>query len=158
MSVIEFCLGSGSSRAPMYPVRFLVLPTPLVRTTSERLWPTGRTVVATYKTISKLRPSSSILRFVAVSIILLFSLWRCSLPLDFAGSPSVFAQTCSGTCYNDYVVGNGSNYANAYFDVDYVRVFSKSGTNTASGASGLDLTWSLRALGALSAVVSWLVL
>ncbi|KAF8918887.1 glycoside hydrolase family 16 protein [Mucidula mucida] len=86
---------------------------------------------------------------------LIFDITLCG---DFAGSPSVFAQTCSGSCYNDYVVGNGSNYANAYFDVDYVRVFSKSGTNTASGASGLDLTWSLRALGALSAVVSWLVL
>lgn len=33
-------------------------------------------------------------------------------------------------CYNDYVVGNGSNYNNAYFEVASVRVFSKQGTNT----------------------------
>ncbi|KAF5362963.1 hypothetical protein D9758_007048 [Tetrapyrgos nigripes] len=54
---------------------------------------------------------------------LIFDITLCG---DFAGAPSVFAETCPGTCYPDYVVGNGSNYANAYFEVDYVRV----GSNT----------------------------
>ncbi|THU89496.1 glycoside hydrolase family 16 protein [Dendrothele bispora CBS 962.96] len=58
---------------------------------------------------------------------LIFDITLCG---DFAGAASVFAETCSGTCYTDYVVGDGSNYANAYFDVASVRVFSTSGTNT----------------------------
>ncbi|THU93574.1 hypothetical protein K435DRAFT_799562 [Dendrothele bispora CBS 962.96] len=52
---------------------------------------------------------------------LIFDIMLCG---DFAGAASVFAETCSGTCYTDYVVGDGSNYANAYFDVASVRVFS----------------------------------
>ncbi|KAF8799406.1 hypothetical protein BYT27DRAFT_7045901, partial [Phlegmacium glaucopus] len=58
---------------------------------------------------------------------LIFDITLCG---DFAGASNIFAQTCSGVCYNDYVVGNGSNYATAYFDVASVRVFSKAGTNT----------------------------
>ena len=33
-------------------------------------------------------------------------------------------------CYNDYVMGNGSNYATAYFEIGSVRVFGLPGTNT----------------------------
>ncbi|KAF8192188.1 glycoside hydrolase family 16 protein [Pholiota molesta] len=58
---------------------------------------------------------------------LIFDITLCG---DFAGAPNIFAQTCTGVCYNDYVVGNGSNYNNAYFEVASVRVFSKQGTNT----------------------------
>ncbi|KAG6919627.1 hypothetical protein DXG01_003491 [Tephrocybe rancida] len=57
---------------------------------------------------------------------LIFDITLCG---DFAGSPSIFAQTCSGTCYPDYVVGNGTNYATAYFEVASVRVYSSDGTN-----------------------------
>lgn len=65
---------------------------------------------------------------------LIFDITLCG---DFAGATSVFSQTCSGVCYNDYVVGNGSLYNNAYFEVASVRVFSKHGTNTiVAGNSG----------------------
>ena len=43
-----------------------------------------------------------------------------------AGNPTTFAQTCSGVCYDDYVLGSGSNYDNAYFEVQSVRVFGTS--------------------------------
>ena len=43
-----------------------------------------------------------------------------------AGDPGVFAETCSGICYNDYVIGLPSNYDNAYFEVRSVRVFGTS--------------------------------
>jgi hypothetical protein len=57
---------------------------------------------------------------------------------DFAGSPQFFNATCTGDCYLDYVINNGtSQYANAYFDVGYVRVFSaNSSGNTESSGSG----------------------
>lgn len=55
---------------------------------------------------------------------------------DFAKPPEIFSQTCSGVCYNDWVVGNGSNYATAYFEIASMRVFSKSGTNTVVGPQG----------------------
>ena len=70
---------------------------------------------------------------------------------DFAGAANIFAETCPGTCYNDYVVGNGSNYATAYFEIASVNVFSKTGTNTvvtnnSVSASGFSF----------SALASWL--
>jgi len=44
---------------------------------------------------------------------------------DWAGVPSIFANTgCSGQCYADYVVGEGSKYDNAYFEVEYLRVYT----------------------------------
>jgi hypothetical protein len=51
-----------------------------------------------------------------------------------AGNPQVFNETCSGTCYNDFVIGPPSNYDNAYFEVRSVQVF---GTSSAvvNGAS-----------------------
>ncbi|KAG1751097.1 glycoside hydrolase family 16 protein [Suillus lakei] len=38
--------------------------------------------------------------------------------------------TCSGICYDNWVMGNGTDYNDAYFEVGYVRVFSTEGTNT----------------------------
>ncbi|KAJ6602233.1 glycoside hydrolase family 16 protein [Mycena sp. CBHHK59/15] len=64
---------------------------------------------------------------------LIFDITLCG---DAAGATSVFAQTCSGVCYNDYVVGNGSVYNNAYFDVASVRVYSVAGSNTIVNGSG----------------------
>jgi len=43
-----------------------------------------------------------------------------------AGDPGVFAETCSGICYNDYVIGSPSHYDDAYFEVRSVRVFGTS--------------------------------
>ncbi|KAJ7676058.1 glycoside hydrolase family 16 protein [Mycena polygramma] len=74
-------------------------------------WPTGGCAIDTF-----FKPQN-----------LIFDITLCG---DAAGAPAVFAQTCSGTCYDDYVVGNGSVYADAYFDVASVRVYSVTGTNT----------------------------
>ncbi|KAK2465304.1 hypothetical protein APHAL10511_002658 [Amanita phalloides] len=68
---------------------------------------------------------------------LIFDITLCG---DFAGNPNLFAQMCSGNCYNDYVVGNGSNYATAYFEIGAVKVYSsntsaiQNGTTTTSAA------------------------
>lgn len=64
---------------------------------------------------------------------LIFDITLCG---DFAGDPSIFNDTCTGVCYNDYVLGNGSNYATAYFEVASVRVYGVNGTSTVSGTSG----------------------
>lgn len=57
-----------------------------------------------------------------------------------AGNPTIFNQTCSGVCYNDYVIGPPSGYDDAYFEIGYVRVFSAGNTTTvvspSSSASG----------------------
>jgi len=66
-----------------------------------------------------------------------------------AGNPDIFAQTCSGICYNDYVIGSPSNYNNAYFEVRSVRVFGTSPAVDARGAfelAGLVTTVLLMAL------------
>ncbi|KAF9265278.1 glycoside hydrolase family 16 protein, partial [Marasmius fiardii PR-910] len=55
---------------------------------------------------------------------LIFDITLCG---DFAGAPNVFSQTCTGTCYNDYVIGDPSTYNNAYFDVASVRVYGEVG-------------------------------
>ncbi|KAJ6451631.1 glycoside hydrolase family 16 protein [Mycena sanguinolenta] len=82
-------------------------------------WPTGGCAIDTY-----FKPQN-----------LIFDITLCG---DAANAPSVFAQTCPGICYDDYVVGNGSAYNNAYFDVASVRVYSVAGTNTLiQGSSGL---------------------
>ncbi|PPR05391.1 hypothetical protein CVT24_008005 [Panaeolus cyanescens] len=58
---------------------------------------------------------------------LIFDITLCG---DFAGAPSIFPQTCTGQCYQDYVVGSGANYATAFFEIASVRIFSATGTNT----------------------------
>lgn len=65
---------------------------------------------------------------------LIFDITLCG---DFAGDSRVFAQTCSGICYNDYVIGSPSNYDNAYFEVRSVRVFgTSSAVDIPPGANG----------------------
>ncbi|KAF8817140.1 glycoside hydrolase family 16 protein [Phlegmacium glaucopus] len=97
---------------------------------------------------------------------LVFDITLCG---GFAGVPSIFAQTCSGVCYNDYVVGNGSNYAMAYFEVASVRVFSKAGTDafvsTSSSRSRFSFgemafggSLSVTGLGALAVALWWMAL
>ena len=66
--------------------------------------------------------------------------------------PSSIAKTAP----QDYVVGNGSVYATAYFDIAAVRVFGQSGTNVVvDGDSGAvpSAKWGL---GSLVAAVGFL--
>ena len=53
----------------------------------------------------------------------------------FAGNQQVFAETCSGVCYDDFVIGSPSNYDNAYFEVKYVRVYGVPGEDTVINAA-----------------------
>ncbi|TFK73182.1 hypothetical protein BDN72DRAFT_835201, partial [Pluteus cervinus] len=55
---------------------------------------------------------------------------------DFAKPPNIFTQTCTGVCYDDWVVGNGSDYANAYFDVASIRIFNTNGSLPALPSGG----------------------
>lgn len=77
---------------------------------------------------------------------LIFDITLCG---NFAGNNEVFAQTCSGICYDNYVMGDGSNYATAYFEVQYVRVYGVPDQTTViqpSGAArvgGVSAWWAL---------------
>jgi hypothetical protein len=59
----------------------------------------------------------------AILIILLSG----SLDLSRAGWPSIYQSTCpagTGNCYLDNVVGSGSNFAEAYFAINYLRTYT----------------------------------
>lgn len=56
--------------------------------------------------------------------------------LDYAGNTNIFAETCTGVCYTDYVVGSGSNYDTAYFEVQYVRVYGSAEDTVISSSAG----------------------
>lgn len=63
---------------------------------------------------------------------LVFDITLCG---EFAGNSVIFQETCSGVCYDDWVLGPPSNYDNAYFEVQYVRVYGATGELTViSGA------------------------
>ncbi|KAI5123088.1 hypothetical protein M0805_001444 [Coniferiporia weirii] len=51
---------------------------------------------------------------------LVFDITLCG---DLAGLASVFAETCSGDCYVDWVTGSPSNYDDAYFEVRSVKIY-----------------------------------
>ncbi|KAI8990389.1 concanavalin A-like lectin/glucanase domain-containing protein [Trametes punicea] len=63
---------------------------------------------------------------------------------DFAGQPNIYQQTCGGPlgnstvsiCYIDNVINNGSNYADAFFEIQYVKVFSISAPLVSSESGG----------------------
>ena len=40
----------------------------------------------------------------------------------------MFAETCTGDCYVDWVLGSPSNFDNAYFEVQHVRVYGSNNT------------------------------
>lgn len=42
---------------------------------------------------------------------------------NFAGAADIFNPSCTGTCTD--LVANPANYNDAYFEVAYVRVFTK---------------------------------
>ncbi|OBZ71521.1 putative glycosidase C21B10.07 [Grifola frondosa] len=58
---------------------------------------------------------------------LVFDITLCG---DFAGNPTIFAETCTGVCYDDWVLGDPSRYSTAYFEVSYVRVYGIAGELT----------------------------
>ncbi|KDQ62064.1 glycoside hydrolase family 16 protein [Jaapia argillacea MUCL 33604] len=87
---------------------------------------------------------------------LIFDITLCG---DFAGNANIFAETCTGLCYDNWVIGSPSNYDNAYFEVQYVRVYGEQGDNTVvhSSASTRTLSSHLSILCVLTIVVSaWL--
>jgi len=82
---------------------------------------------------------------------LIFDITLCG---DFAGASNVFAETCTGRCYNDWVIGPPSNYDNAYFEIQHVRVFGATGVNSvevdAATTTRVSLgKWGLIGLGAV---------
>ncbi|KAF8971847.1 concanavalin A-like lectin/glucanase domain-containing protein [Flammula alnicola] len=47
----------------------------------------------------------------------------------WAGVPSIYSSTCqtpTNSCVNDNVIGNGSNYATAYWEISYIRTYLSS--------------------------------
>lgn len=55
--------------------------------------------------------------------------------IDYAGSDQTFYQTCTGVCYEDWVLGDPSHYDDAYFEVRYVRVYGEPGELSIIGSS-----------------------
>ena len=47
----------------------------------------------------------------------------------------MYYETCTGVCYNDFVLGDPSHYDTAYFEVSYVRVYGAPGELTVIEAS-----------------------
>lgn len=78
---------------------------------------------------------------------LIFDITLCG---TWAGAAATLEATCpalngTATCYSTYVMGNGSNYANAYFEVKSLKVYgvvagssssASSGTSTVESAAG----------------------
>lgn len=60
-----------------------------------------------------------------------------SAALDFAGNAAIFQQTCTGICYDDWVLGPPSNFDQAYFEVQYVRVYGTPGELTVITSGGV---------------------
>jgi len=63
---------------------------------------------------------------------LVFDITLCG---DLAGNTEIFAQTCTGDCYLDWVLGSPSNFDNAYFEVQSVKVFNNGVDTTIVGVS-----------------------
>lgn len=61
---------------------------------------------------------------------------------EWAGLPSFYDQTCAsagptGICYNDNVVGSGTNYDEAYFELRYVRAYTTATPDPTAGVAAL---------------------
>ncbi|KAF8526991.1 glycoside hydrolase family 16 protein [Hysterangium stoloniferum] len=72
-----------------------------------------------------------------------------------AGNSSVFAQTCSGTCYNDYVIEPPSTYDNAFFEVKSVKVLKDS---IVKGNAAARLDMNMNVLAIVGAFLVWSML
>jgi len=73
---------------------------------------------------------------------LIFDITLCG---DWAGVPGIYDSQCynagpTHTCYYDNVVGNGSNYDNAYFEVNYVRTYTDGVVPPASTSTTLPVS------------------
>ncbi|KAI0645466.1 concanavalin A-like lectin/glucanase domain-containing protein [Trametes meyenii] len=60
---------------------------------------------------------------------------------DWAGVPSEYQPTCGGdgskqACYVDNVINNGTNYADAYFEINYIKAFSTDSSTLVASISG----------------------
>ena len=78
-----------------------------------------------------------------------------------AGNPTTFAQTCSGSCYNDYVLGPPSTYDNAYFEIRSVRDFGTSSAvvvQASSNGAGRASAGALGLAGLTAVLVLYVVL
>jgi hypothetical protein len=77
---------------------------------------------------------------------------------DYAGNSALFAQTCKGVCYQDYVLGDGSAYNDAYFAVNYVNVFGTSNATVIPGGAPRANAVSALTAGLVTlAAAAWLV-
>ncbi|EKM49761.1 glycoside hydrolase family 16 protein [Phanerochaete carnosa HHB-10118-sp] len=82
---------------------------------------------------------------------LVFDITLCG---DFAGTASIFQQTCTGICYDDWVLGSPSNYDTAYFEVQYVRVYGQPGELTVIPSGGVRSAGTAAVFTVLVAVVA----
>ncbi|PIL35181.1 hypothetical protein GSI_02971 [Ganoderma sinense ZZ0214-1] len=71
---------------------------------------------------------------------------------DYAGAASVFYQTCTGVCYNDWVLGDPSHYDTAYFEVSYLRVYGQPGELTVLQPSSTRRSAELSCLSMVGAI------
>ncbi|KAJ7258421.1 concanavalin A-like lectin/glucanase domain-containing protein, partial [Mycena haematopus] len=71
---------------------------------------------------------------------LIIDITLCGL---WAGLPSIYSESCPGDCFSNNVAGNGSNYANAYFEIPAIRTYSvnaSAASVASSSASALQQT------------------
>ncbi|KAJ3823161.1 glycoside hydrolase family 16 protein [Lentinula raphanica] len=63
---------------------------------------------------------------------------------NWAGLPEVYFPACgdkgpTGICYNDNVIGDGSNYDDAYFEIPYIRAYTTGGVVPTPTAAPFDI-------------------
>ncbi|KIJ97255.1 glycoside hydrolase family 16 protein [Laccaria amethystina LaAM-08-1] len=58
----------------------------------------------------------------------------------WAGVPSIYSSTCPGTCFADNVLGSGANYANAYWEIRYIRTYASDASLPVSVGSAASST------------------
>ncbi|KAJ7446587.1 concanavalin A-like lectin/glucanase domain-containing protein [Mycena latifolia] len=56
----------------------------------------------------------------------------------WAGIEGVYEASCPGTCFGSNIAGNGSNYANAYFEIPAIRTWSVDANAAASASASLS--------------------
>ncbi|KIY50366.1 hypothetical protein FISHEDRAFT_64979 [Fistulina hepatica ATCC 64428] len=85
----------------------------------------------------------------------------CFLTICRAGVASIYNETCTGLCYQDNVIGNGSNYDTAYFEISYIKVYGTgsayaSSTASASASATSTKSSSLSSSTSLSENIAWI--
>ncbi|TFK99270.1 concanavalin A-like lectin/glucanase domain-containing protein [Pterulicium gracile] len=61
---------------------------------------------------------------------------------DWADAPGVYNTSglCTGLCYDNNVMGNGSNYANAYFEIPFIKAYLDESIPLPSSTGGSETT------------------